>query len=159
VCGSCWTTVTMNVLPYVCTICTTKWTNYYSTLSRLSKLTELRYYIQLNTKRVSSDTLFTSTDYWGNKIQNKQSTHIRFTLSGHTRVSRYHKGKTNLDLLEQETVSGSGISWAICKSALSPRQITTPAPTTQVFCRQDALPAAQPTVSNTEGTNKAANTE
>jgi len=25
--------------------------------------------------------------------------------------------KTNLDLLEQEIVSGSGISWAICKSA------------------------------------------
>jgi len=27
------------------------------------------------------------------------------------------EGKTNLNLLEQETVSGSGISWAICKSA------------------------------------------
>jgi len=27
------------------------------------------------------------------------------------------EGKTNLDLLEQEIVSGSGISWAICKSA------------------------------------------
>jgi len=27
------------------------------------------------------------------------------------------QGKTNLDFLEQETVSGSGISWAICKSA------------------------------------------
>jgi len=43
-------------------------------------------------------------------------------LSGTTRVSRYQKGKskTNLDLLEQETVSGSGISWAICKSAPHP---------------------------------------
>jgi len=30
-------------------------------------------------------------------------------------------------LLEQEIVSGSGISWAICKSAPHPRQITTPA--------------------------------
>ena len=38
-------------------------------------------------------------------------------LSRTTRVSRYQKGKTNLDLLEQEIVSGSGISWAICKSA------------------------------------------
>jgi len=28
-----------------------------------------------------------------------------------------HSGKTNLDLLEQEIVSGSGISWAICISA------------------------------------------
>ena len=31
-------------------------------------------------------------------------------------------------LLEQETVSGSGTSWAICKSAICSRQITTPAP-------------------------------
>jgi len=43
-------------------------------------------------------------------------------MSGSTRVSRYQKGKTkkvktNLDLLEQEIVSGSGICWAICKSA------------------------------------------
>jgi len=36
------------------------------------------------------------------------------------RVSWYQKGKTNLDLLEQETMSGSGISWAICKSAPHP---------------------------------------
>jgi len=34
--------------------------------------------------------------------------------------------RTNVDLLEQEIVSGSGISWAICKSAPSPREITTP---------------------------------
>jgi len=31
-------------------------------------------------------------------------------------------------LLKQETVSGSGISWAICKSAPHSRQITMPAP-------------------------------
>ena len=31
-------------------------------------------------------------------------------------------------LLKQETVSGSGISWAVCKSAPRCRQITTPAP-------------------------------
>jgi len=31
-------------------------------------------------------------------------------------------------LLKQETVSGSDISWAICKSALRSRQITVPAP-------------------------------
>jgi len=41
---------------------------------------------------------------------------------------RAPESKTNLDLLEQETVSGSGISWAICKSAPHPvsRQITMP---------------------------------
>jgi len=30
------------------------------------------------------------------------------------------EGKTNLDLMEQEIVSGSGISWALCKSASRP---------------------------------------
>jgi len=73
-------------------------------------------------------------------------------------------------LLKQETASGSGISWTICKSAPrsrqiscadvplrncslthslthSPRQITMPAPHHSVFYRPDALPAAQPTAS------------
>jgi len=40
---------------------------------------------------------------------------------GEPTPERYHQeGKTNLGLLEQEIVSGSGncgISWAICKSA------------------------------------------
>ena len=49
--------------------------------------------------------------------------------------------------LKQETVSGSGISWAICKSAPRCRQITTPAPHHSVFYRTNALPAAQPTAS------------
>jgi len=50
-------------------------------------------------------------------------------------VNRYQKGKTktNLDFLEQVTLSGSGISWVICKSAPRPRQITTPAPYHLVF--------------------------
>ena len=50
-------------------------------------------------------------------------------------------------LLKQETVSGSGISWAICKSAPRSRQITTPATHHSVFYRPDDLPAAQPTAS------------
>ena len=48
---------------------------------------------------------------------------------------------------KQETMSGSGISWAICKSAPCSRQITTPTPHHPVFYRPDALPAAQPTAS------------
>jgi len=122
-------------------------------------------------------------------------------LSGTTQVSRYQKGKTNLDftgrmlfqqqrqcnestmlsthlaqnehthtfngpffrdypgkpvperqkpiciLLKQETVSCSGISWAMCKSAPRSRQITMPAPHHSVFYRPYALPAAQPTAS------------
>ena len=58
-------------------------------------------------------------------------------LSGTTRVSRYQKGKPMWILLKQETVSGSGISWAICKSAPRSRQITTPAPHHSVFYRPD----------------------
>ena len=74
-----------------------------------------------------------------------------WNLSRTTWVSRYQKdktrkGKTNLDLLEQEIVSGSGICWAICKSAPHSRQ-PHQHPTTQFFYRPDALPAAQPTAS------------
>ena len=50
-------------------------------------------------------------------------------------------------LLKQETVSGSGIRWAICNSAPRSRQITMPAPHCSVFYRLDALPATQPTAS------------
>ena len=64
-------------------------------------------------------------------------------------------------LLKQETVSGSGITWAMCKSAPRSRPITTPAPHHSVFYRPDALPVAQPTVSkhwrhtvSTNSTNK-----
>ena len=39
-------------------------------------------------------------------------------------------------------MSGSGISWAVCKSAPRSKQITTPAPHHSVFYRLDALPAA-----------------
>jgi len=44
-------------------------------------------------------------------------------------------------------VSGSGISWAICKSAPCSRQITISALHHSVFYRLDALPATQPTAS------------
>ena len=48
-----------------------------------------------------------------------------------------------------ETVSGRGISWAICKSAPHSRQTTMPAAASSPplsFYRPDAFPAAQPTV-------------
>jgi len=75
----------------------------------------------------------------------------------HTRLTAFFPGlpgsagtrkvKTIWILLKQETVSGSGIGWAMCKSAPSSRQITMPAPYHSVFYRPDALPAAQPTAS------------
>ena len=65
-------------------------------------------------------------------------------LSGTTQVSQYQKRKTNRILLKQATVSGSGISWAICKSAPRFRQITTPAPHHSVFTgRMPFLPPNQ----------------
>jgi len=53
---------------------------------------------------------------------------------GTTRVSQYQKGKTNLDLLKQETVSG--------KSAPRSRQITMPAPLSFL---QAVCPSCRPT--------------
>jgi len=47
-------------------------------------------------------------------------------------------------LLKQKTVSGSGISWAIWKSAPRCRQITTPAPHHSVFL-QAGCPSCRPT--------------
>ena len=54
--------------------------------------------------------------------------------------------------LKQETVSGSGISWAICKSAPCSRQTTMPAPHHSVFL-QAGCPSCRPTnsVKSTEG--------
>ena len=74
-------------------------------------------------------------------------THTRLTalFPGLPRWAGTRKVKPIWILLKQETVSGSGISWAICKSAPRSRQITIPAPHHSVFYRSDALPAAQST--------------
>jgi len=85
------------------------------------------------------------------KIQknNIHYTHTRLTAlcPGLPRWAGTRKVKPILISLKQETVSGSGISWAICKSAPRSRQTTTPAPHHSVFYRPDALPATQPTAS------------
>ena len=57
------------------------------------------------------------------------------------------KAKPIWILLKQETVSGSGISWDICKSAPHSWLITMPASHHSVFYRPEALPATQPTES------------
>ena len=76
-------------------------------------------------------------------------THTRLTAlcPGLPRWAGTRKEKPIWILLKQETVSGNGIRWAICKSAPCSRQITTPAPHHSIFYRLDALPAAHPTVS------------
>jgi len=87
----------------------------------------------------------------------RHSVYIRKSIHTHTRLTALflglprwagtRKAKPIWILLKQETVSGSGISWAICKSAPRCRQITMPAHHHSVFHRPDALPAAQPTAS------------
>jgi len=74
-------------------------------------------------------------------------THLTALFPGLPELAGTIKVKPNWILLKQETVSGSGISWAICKSAPCSRQTTTTEPHHSVFYRPDALPAAQPTVS------------
>jgi len=93
-----------------------------------------------------SDALYPLTD--SDILQNYTHTRARAfngPFYGTTRVSWYQKGKPIWILLKQETVSGSGINWAICKSVPRSRQITTPP--VSFFYRPDALPAAQPTAS------------
>ena len=78
-----------------------------------------------------------------------EHTHTRLTalFPGLPEWAGTRKVKPIWILLKQETVSGSGISWAICKSASRSRQMTTPAPHCSVFYRPYALPATQPTAS------------
>ena len=73
-------------------------------------------------------------------------THARLTAlcPGLTGSAGTRKVKPIWILLKQETVSGNGISWAICKSAPHSRQITTPAPHHSVFTgRMPFLPPNQ----------------
>jgi len=83
---------------------------------------------------------------WGCRACLQQQQHpFNGPLSRTTRVSWYQKGKIILDLLEQDTVCGSDISWILCTSVHHPRQITTPASHQSFFYRPGSLPAAQQT--------------
>ena len=103
--------------------------------------------------KISADTeaIYDSAQYLHELYTSTRCTHTRTRLTalclGLPRWAGTRKVKPIWILLEQETVSGSGISWAICKSTYRSRQITTPAPHHSVFYRPDALPVAQPTVS------------
>ena len=73
-------------------------------------------------------------------------THARLTalFPGLPRWAGTRKVKPIWILLKQEPESGSGISWAICKSASYSRQTTTPAPHLSVFL-QAGCPSCRPT--------------
>ena len=74
-------------------------------------------------------------------------THLTALCLGLPGWAGTRKVKQTWILLKQETVSGSGIHWAICKSAPRSGQITMPAPHHSVFYRSDALLATQPMAS------------
>jgi len=78
---------------------------------------------------------------------NDNNTHLMALCLGLPGWAGTRKVKLIWILLNQETVNGSDISWAICIFAPCPRQITMPTPHHSVLCRPDALPATQPTVS------------
>ena len=69
------------------------------------------------------------TDITHAQSQSHTHTHTRLTalFSGLPGWAGTRKVKPIWILLKQETVSGSGISWVICKSAPCSRQITMPA--------------------------------
>ena len=75
-----------------------------------------------------------------------EHTHTRLTalFPGLPGWAGTRKEKPIWILLKQETVSGSGISWNICKSAPRSRQITMPAPHHSVFL-QARCPSCRPT--------------
>jgi len=85
--------------------------------------------------------------FWIQIVQSHTHDRLMAHCPGLPRWAGTRKVKPIWILLKRETVSGSGISWAMCKSAPRSRQITTPAPYHSVFYRPGALPAAQPTVS------------
>ena len=80
-------------------------------------------------------------------IRNTHTHPFNGTLSGTTRVSRYQKGRTNLDFTEARD---SEWQWhqlghmQVCTSLQTDYHTSTPPLS---FYRPDALPATQPTVS------------
>jgi len=65
-------------------------------------------------------------------------------LSGTTRVSRYQKGKTNLDFTEARDSEWQWHQLGCMQVCTSLRQITTPAPHHSVFL-QAGCPSCRPT--------------
>ena len=95
----------------------------------------------------SSPWHFPSWNYHSTNTHTHTHTRLTALFPGLPRWASTRKVKPIWILLKQETVSGSGIRWAICKSAPRSRQTTTPAPHRSVFYRPDALPVTQPTAS------------
>ena len=81
---------------------------------------------------------------WEKKLHTTHTHTFNGPFSGLPRWAGTRKVKPIWIILKQVTASGSGISWAICKSAPCSRQITTPAPPPLSFL-QAGCPSCRPT--------------
>jgi len=91
---------------------------------------------------------------WLVDLSTHTQTHLTALFPGLPRWAGTRKVKPIWILLKHETVSGSGISWARCKSAPHSRQITMPAPHSCFFTgRMPFLPPNQQRQS-TEGISR-----
>jgi len=103
------------------------------------------------------------TDSESCKTQTLAHTHTH----KHTRLTSFFPGlhgsagtrkvKPIWILLKQEAVSGSGITWTICKSAPRSRQITTPTPHRSVFYRPNPFLPLNQQRQSTEGNQSVTN--
>ena len=145
-----------NVFPFSCVeLCgydnspndgTIKFLAKFGPISHLLKNRGTRQRIQSQDIKITRYLQLFITYKWGNI-----HTPVTSLYPGLPRWAGTRKVKSIWILLKQETVSGSDISWAICKSAPRSRQIAMPAPHHSVFYRPDALPATQPTMSKQGG--------
>ena len=88
---------------------------------------------------------------WGHDICDHTHTHLTALCPGLPRWAGTRKVKPIWILLKQQTVSGSGISWTIYKSAPCSRQITCQHPTTQFFTGRVPLLLPNQQCQSTEG--------
>ena len=88
-------------------------------------------------------TIITTVRYQGNALIDTHT--FNGPLSRTTRVSRYQKGKPIWILPKQETVSGSGISWAIIMQVFTSLQTDNHASTPPLSFLQAGCPSCRPT--------------
>jgi len=119
----------------VCGCCGISWTICKWSASRSRQITTPTPHHSIFTGRMPFLMLFQTTvsKHWKNWTRTIHTHLFNDPLSDTTRWASTRKVKPIWILLKQETVGGSGISWAICKSAPCSRQITTPAPHYSVF--------------------------
>jgi len=123
----------------------------------LKVICRLQCFSKCNSTNIRATFRMVLTDTERRAVHRQQPSFLYFTHTHthtHTRLTALCPGlprwvgtrmvKPIWILLKQETVSGSGISWAMCKSAPRSRQITTPVPHRSVFAgRMPFLPPNQ----------------